>query len=460
MRNKVILFCAWIMILPVLVSAASIPTPQIPAPKKHVLDIKHWKMKNGARVYFVSAPEIPMIDINVVFAAGSARDGSKFGLANFTNSMLDQGADDLTADDIAAGFENLGAIFSSSVGRDKAIVHLRSLTEKTQFNPALSLFNRVLTRPNFPQPAFLREQKSILQALKEQQQRPGTLASNAMYSGLYGKLPYSHPVLGTTDNVSKLNRYQLQKFYRRFYVAHNAVITIVGAVDEAQAKKIASRVTRGLRRGREAQNLKSIKKSKKQRLIHVFYPSKQTHIRVAEIGVKRKDPDYLALYVGNNILGGDPMTSRLFTNVREKRGFSYSIYSYFRPLATNGPFVIGLQTKLDQTTPALSVVTDTLARFLEEGPSEQELEFSKNNLINGLPLRLASNANISQQLVKIGFYKKRVYYLDHWTERVGALTTVAIRDAFQRKLEMNRLLIVTVGAEPQEDLNKIMKATS
>ncbi len=447
-------FVLWLL-LPIGVMAAAPPAPDLPE-VKHVLDIQHWKTKNGARVYFVAAPEIPMVDISVVFAAGSARDGKHFGTAYVTSQLLSQGTAELSADQIARGFENSGAQYSAQVDRDKSEVHLRSLTEKTYFEPALKLFNQVLTKPNFPESAFAREQKAALHGLKEVQQSPEAIAENAFYSELYHNLPYGHPVLGTTRGLKSLNPQVLQKFYRNYYTAKNSIITVVGALTQDEARAVSEKISSGLRQGKEAAYLPRVAKSKKNRMIHVFFPSKQTHVRMGEIGIRWKDPEALALYVGNNILGGGSTLSRLFTNVREKEGLSYNVYSYFLPLQTNGPFVVGLQTKFEQTINALSVVTQTLRRFLSEGPTEQELKFSQDNLINGLPLRLASNRAINRQLVKIGFYKMRLYYLDEWASRVAALTTTDIRDVFQKQVRMNHLLVVTVGAEQAENMAQIL----
>ncbi len=407
--------------------------------------IQHWQTANGARVYFVEAPELPMIDVRVVFDAGSARDGKQAGLALFTSAMLEEGAAGLDADTIARRFEDLGAQFSAGAYRDMATVGLRSLTKEAILQPALKTFIQVLTRPDFPQKALQRVRKQMLTGLQQQEQDPGAIASKAFYSALYGDHPYATPSDGTLASVRALQRNDLRDFYRRYYVARNAVVAIVGALDQDAAKKLAEKLTAGLRHGQRATDLSSPMPLKQAKTEHIEYPSTQTHILMGQPGIARGDEDYFPLYVGNHILGGGGFGSRITEEVREKRGLSYSAYSYFAPMHAAGPFVLGLQTRNDSADKALQVLRETLEKFRNEGPSAKELDAAKKNITGGFPLKVDSNSDILGYIAMIGFYGLPLDYLDRFNATIDAVTAKQIRDAFQRRVNPAHMATVTVG---------------
>ena len=178
------------------------------------------------------------------------------------------------------------------------------------------------------------------------------------------------------------------------------------------------------------------------------FASAQAHVLIGQPGFARKDPDFLALLVGNHILGGGGFVSRLTEEVREKRGLSYSVYSAFAPGLHAGAFTIGLQTRPDQAAQALQVAREVLERFVAEGPTEEELRAAKDNLVGGFALRIDSNRKLLANVVNIATYGLPLDYLDGWTQRVEALTLAEVRAAMARKLQPARMLTVVVGAQP------------
>ncbi len=408
-------------------------------------EIQSWKTGHGAKVLFVAAPELPMVDIRLVFDAGAARDGALQGVARFTNGMLDQGADGLNAGQIAQGFENRGATISNGSERDMAWLSLRSLTDDKLLEPSLELFGKVLSKPDFPADDFAREQKRTLVSLQYQKQKPASIASRRFYQDLYGEHPYASDPTGTEATVAALTTGDLKDFYRQYYVARNAVVVIVGALSEKQAAAIASRLVDRLPDGQHAVEVPPVEELKEAREDFSEHPSSQSHVLIGAPGMHRGDVDYFPLYVGNHILGGSGLVSRISQEVREKRGLSYSAYSYFTPMRRNGPFTLGLQTRNDQRDEAIMVLRDTLREFLAEGPSDKELVAAKNNIIGGFPLRLSSNSKISEYLAMIGFYDLPLDYLDRFAERVQAVTVKQIRNAWQRRVHPDRMVTVIVG---------------
>lgn len=407
--------------------------------------IQNWQTSNGARVYFVAAPELPMVDIRVVFDAGSARDGNQPGLALFTSAMLEEGAAGFDADTIARRFEELGAQFSAGAYRDMATVGLRSLSKEAILQPALRTYIQVLSKPDFPTRALARVRKQMLTGLQQEQQQPESIAEKRFYQALYGDHPYASPTDGTIESVKALGKKDLRQFYHRYYVARNAVIAIVGALDEAMAKQLAEEISGGLSAGEAAEELAQPAALAQAATHHVDYPSSQTHILMGQPGIARGDADYFALYVGNHILGGGGFGSRITEEVREKRGLSYSAYSYFAPMRAAGPFVLGLQTRNDSADKALAVLRETLEKFRSEGPTAKELDAAKRNITGGFPLKVDSNSDILGYIAMIGFYGLPLDYLDRFNANIEAVSVQQIRDAFQRRVDPARMVTVTVG---------------
>ncbi len=407
--------------------------------------IQHWETENGARVYFVPARELPMVDVRLVFDAGSARDDGHAGLANLTSALLDTGAGGLDADEIAARLEGVGARLGSGAARDMAWVRLRSLTDAELLEPALALMASVIAEPDFRPEDFSRERERMLVALQYAQQKPGEIAERAFYRALYGDHPYASPPDGTPESVKALTRRQVQAFHRRYYVARNAVVAIVGDLDRAGAEAIARRVTAGLPAGEPAPPLPEVPALRLAREERIAHPSTQTHILMGQPGVARGEDDYFALYVGNYVLGGGGLVSRISEEIREKRGLAYSAYSYFLPMARRGPFRLGLQTRNETADEALDVLRRTLVRFVEAGPTEQELVAARRHITGGYPLRIDSNGKILEYIAMIGFYRLPLDYLETFNARIEAVTREQVADAFRRRVDPDRMVTVMVG---------------
>ena len=407
--------------------------------------IEHWTTANGARVYYVHAPELPMVDVRLVFDAGSARDGKQPGVGLLTNALLQQGAGEHDADAIAEGMEGLGAQLGSGAARDMAWLTLRSLNDPDLLDPALDLFAEVLTRPRFAPADVERERQRLLVSLQHQEQRPGDLADRAFYRSLYGEHPYASPEAGTPEGVRALRAEDLRAFYERHYVARNAVIAVVGDLDRAGAERLVERLVAGLDAGAPAPALPPVAELVAPVTERIRVSASQSHVLLGVPGMSRTDPDYFTLFVGNHVLGGAGLVSRISDEVREKRGLSYSAYSYFLPMGERGPFQLGLQTRNEQADEALQVLRDTLVGFREEGPSEEELVAAKRNITGGFPLRIDSNRKIVEYIAMIGFYGLPMDYLDRFNARVEAVTVEQIREAFQRRVDPERMVTVVVG---------------
>ncbi len=426
----------WIGLLTaLLVSLSTFATPQI----------ERWETSNGARVLHVHTPDIPMVDVRVIFDAGSARDGKLGGIAAMTNGLLATGAGKRGEEAIAEATDRLGAQLGFDSLRDMAVVSLRSLTDEPLLKPALAVMADVIQSPFFPENALERERARQLIGLQAQKQQPGTIASKAFFRAIYGEHPYAEPSSGTEETVKAIKRSDLQLFHSRYYVGKNAIVAIVGAVDRKRAGEIAEEVVGRLPAGEHAPALPEAETARPGEKIVVDYPSVQSHLVVGHPALRRGDPDYFDLYVGNHVLGGSGLVSMISEEIREKRGLAYSAYSYFSPMRGEGPFQAGLQTKNESRDEALSVLVETIRRFVEQGPDDEALARAKKNITGGFPLRIDSNKKIVDYLGMIGFYGLPDDYLENFNRRVEWTTKESIQDAFRRRVRPEELVTVMVG---------------
>ena len=414
------------------------------APPRRQLDIQRWTTAEGARVLFVAAHELPMFDLRLTFAAGSSQDGDTPGLATLTNAMLNEGiaGQDTTA--IASGFERLGASFGNGAYRDMAVASLRCLSAAEQRDPALALFAQVVGAPTFPAAPLARVKNQLLAGFELQKQNPGKLASIALFHQLYGSHPYAQPSDGTPQSVAKIDRAQLAAFHARAYAAGNAVIALVGDLSRSEAEAIAAEVSAALPKGPALPRIAQPEEPKAGPS-HIEFPSNQTHLLLAQLGVDRRAPDYAALMLGNQILGGGGFGTRLMEEVREKRGLTYGVYSGFSAMQARGPFMINLQTRAELSEGTLKLVQDILRDYLANGPTQKELDDAKREMVGSFPLTTASNADIVGQLGSMGFYDLPLTYLDDFMSEVQDLTVEQVKAAMARHLDVDKLVIVTAG---------------
>ncbi len=414
------------------------------APTRRTLDIQTWNTAQGARVLFAQAHELPMFDLRLTFAAGSSQDDGVPGLATLTNAMLNEGVPGKDVGAIAAGFEGLGAEFGNGAYRDMAVASLRSLSAQEQREPALALFAEVLGKPTFPADSLARIKNQLLAGFEFQKQNPGKLASLELFKRLYGQHPYAHSSDGTARSIPAISRQQLQAFHARAYTAENAVIALVGDLSRAEAEAIANQVSAALPQGPALPRIAQ-PQTPRPGASHIEYPSNQTHLMIAQLGIDRRDPDYAALYLGNQIFGGGGFGTRLMSEVREKRGLTYGVYSGFSAMQARGPFMINLQTRAELSEGTLALVRQLLTDYLREGPTQQELDNAKRELAGSFPLSTASNADIVGQLASMGFYDLPLSYLDDFMRDVQNLTTEEVKAAMARHLDPEALVVVTAG---------------
>lgn len=432
------------------------------------LPIQHWVQDSGARIYLIETPALPMVDVQVDFDAGSRRDPpGQVGLAGATAGMTDKGllppqpgrgdpgaqaVSAMDENELAEAWADLGAGFGGSAGSDRMSFTLRSLSDPDLLSRAVSLAARQLGEPAFPQAVWARERERAVAAIREADTRPGTVASKAFNKAVYSGHPYGWDV--TEASLRVISVEDMRAFHARHAQACRARVSIVGAIDRPRADQVArellSRLPQSPSTCAPLPPVAEVPPLTQPVRVDIPFESAQAHVLMGQPGYKRDDPDYFAMVVGNYILGGGGFVSRLSNQVREQRGLSYSVYSYFGPGRHAGAFTVGLQTRPDQAAQALEVAQSVVRRFVEEGPTAEEMKAAKDNLVGGFALRLDSNRKLLGNLAAIAWHDLPLDYLDTWTRRIREVSAQDVRAAFQRKLQPDRMAVVTVGAQPAQ----------
>jgi zinc protease len=416
------------------------------------LPIEHWVHANGAQVYLVRSPGIPMVDIQLDFDAGDRRSPiDKTGLAGLMASATRNGvkaAPGLKAlDENALGeaWADLGASFSASAGNDRLTFALRSLTYPDVLTQASALAARQLGEPAFPEKLWQRDRPKLIASIKEANTRPATVAARAYGKAVYGSHPYGRET--TEADLRNISSADMQALHAQAVRSCYARISMVGAVDRAQADTLVATLLARLPSGHcpalpPVEEVAPLMAPFEQR---IAFESAQAHVLVGQPGIKRSSPDYFALLVGNHILGGGGFTARLTEEVREKRGLTYGITSSFSPGLHAGAFTISLQTRPDQAQQALDILRAEVRRFIADGPTDQELKAAKDNLVGGFALRVDSNRKLLDNVANIAWNRLPLDYLDTWTDQVQRISASDIREAFARTLQPQTMVTVVLG---------------
>lgn len=423
-----------------------------------ILPIEHWQQPSGAQVWLVSSPNIPMVDVQLQFDGGSRRDpAGQEGLANAVALMAGKGVQagpgEKALDENALGqaWADLGAGLDAGAGNDGFSYSLRSLTQPDLLAQAATLASRQIAQPLWNAKVWQRERQRWSAALAEADTRPGTVTGKAFAQAVYGDHPYGR--FTTAQTLGRIDIAAMQAFHRQTVLPCRAKVSVVGALDKPQADALVTQLLQRLPQSGTCPALPAVAEVPpltQAQDIRIPFAAAQAQIILGQPGIRRSDPDFFALLLGDHILGGGGFTSRLMEEVREKRGLTYGISSSMAPGLHAGAFTIGLKTRPDQAEQALAITRQVLADFIANGPTEAELQAAKDNLIGGFALRLDSNRKLLGNVANIAWNGLPLDYLEHWTDRLQALTVADVRAALQRHWQPDRLVTVVLGAQAVE----------
>lgn len=422
-----------------------------------ILPIEKLDSFKGAQAYLVQTKTLPMVDIEISIDAGDRYDpAAKSGLATVVGQLMNYGAKSdkglLTEAQIADEIADLGANLGVSVSGERAVMRIRTLSRKDLRDRAVQLASAMLSAPTYDAKILAREKQRMTTALLEAETKPESVLDRRFRKSVYGNYPLANSP--TVQSIANISVTDLQKFHKQFYRGDRMIVSIVGDVSKAEAVEIVQGLLQRVpQSGPAIAKLPVFERSPveplSQREVSIPFDSQQAHIAMGMTAVTRSNPDYFPLLVGNYVLGGGGFVSRLMSEVREQRGLAYSVFSYFAPGKDAGIFQAGLQTKNDQATLALEVMSSSIAQFITDGPSQSELAAAKANLINGYPLRIDNNRKLLDNVSSIAWNNLPLDTMEVWTKQVEAVSLEQVKAAFQKYLAMDRMKIVVLGAKNQ-----------
>lgn len=422
-----------------------------------ILPIEKLDSFKGAQAYLVQTKTLPMVDIEISIDAGDRYDPAvRSGLATVAGQLMNYGAKSdkglLTEAQIADEIADLGANLGISVSGERAVMRIRTLSRKDLRDRAVQLASAMLSAPTYDAKILAREKQRMTTALLEAETKPESVLDRRFRKSVYGNYPLANSP--TVQSIANISTTDLQQFHKQFYRGDRMIVSIVGDASKAEAVEIVQGLLQRVpQSGPAIANLPEFERSPveplTQREVTIPFDSQQAHIAMGMTAVTRSNPDYFPLLVGNYVLGGGGFVSRLMSEVREKRGLAYSVFSYFAPGKDAGIFQAGLQTKSDQAALALEVMSSSIAQFIADGPTQSELDAAKANLINGYPLRIDNNRKLLDNVSSIAWNNLPLDTMEVWTKQVEAVSLEQVKAAFQKYLAMDRMKIVVLGAKNQ-----------
>lgn len=408
--------------------------------------IQQTQLNNGLRILLMEAHNVPMVSMNLAMVAGSRFDAEqKGGTAAILASMLTDHSANYDHEAWADLLDGNAIQLGGGVASDEMNLSLTVL--KDVLEPGLDAFAEALLQPGWDKKRFAILKQNALAAAQKEQEEPGVQAGEVAATLLFAEHPYGHRSAGSLASLKKIGISDLKALYSAQIRPRGAVLAVSGDITMAELKPLLEKKL-ATWSGSPAKALTDISAPKPVhgKNVDVLLPTSQTQLQLLRLGPSRSDADFFPIFVLNHILGGGGFGSRLMEEVREKRGLTYGVYSYFSPLATNGPFVISLQTRSDQVAEAEAVVRTVLAEMAAGKISKHQLTESRENLIGSFAQRMDSNRERVSLISMIGLYNLPLDYLSVWTERIDAVTLQQLRDQAAAYLNPEQWNRVRVGS--------------
>lgn len=398
----------------------------------------------GIKAWLVQEPTIPMLALEISFRGGSALDpGGKEGLANLLSGVLDEGAGELDSLAFQERLEDLAISLSFDSGRDGFDGSLRTLTKNR--DEAFRLLGLALTQPRFDEEPVDRIRGQIIAGIVRQREDPNRLVGRAFFKTAFAGHPYANPTRGTVESVSNVTADDLRQFVRRRFARDNLIVGVVGDITPEELGRLLDSALGGLPAKAEPFEVPEFMAADTDETLIVRKDIPQSVVMFGMPGIKRDDPNYFAAVLLNHVLGGGSFSSRLYTEIREKRGLAYSVYSSVYPLENSGLIIGGVGSANSRVAESLALVREQFNDIAENGISEAELDAAKTFITGAFPLRLNSNARIARTLVVLQEFDLGIDYLDRRAGIINAVTIDDVRRMADRLFDAGNMLTVIVG---------------
>jgi len=411
----------------------------------HAVKIETVVSPGGITAWLVHDPSIPLISMNFIFReAGASLDPKgKGGRANMVSALLDEGAGEMDSQAFQRKLENQSIQLSFNAGKDSFGGSLKTLNKYR--DSAVKLTALALTKPRFDKDAVQRIRAQILTGLKSSSSRPGHIAGRVWSDAIYGKHAYARPVTGTQKSVAGISVDDLKGFVSESFSRDRLIVSVVGDITASELKPVLDKIFAGLPAKGPKRKIESANIPSKGALLVVKKPVPQSVVIFGQKGVTRSDPNFYVAYVMNHILGGGSFTSRLYNEVREKRGLAYSVYTYLSPREM-APLLAGrLSTANDRVADSIKVLRAEWRRMAREGVSEAELKNAKSFINGSFPLRFSSSDRIAGLLVTLQYYRLGTDYLNSRRQLMEAVSASQIKQLAKKLMDADALTITVVG---------------
>lgn len=408
------------------------------------MEIKQVKSPGGIEAWLVEAHQVPLMALRFAFEGGSTQDPEgKAGVANFMSAMLDEGAGDLDSATFQERMEDIAMRMSFEDSRDTFYGSMETLSENR--DAAVELLKLALTKPRFDQDAVDRIRRQLLANLAYEAKSPDRLASRTWYETAFKGHPYGVSPTGDEKSITAITRDDLEGFRKNNFAKSNLKIVAVGDIDEATLGKLLDEVFGALPEKAKLAPVADVMPVKGNGVDVVEMDVPQSVAMFGMGGLKRKDPDFMAGFVLNHIIGGGGFSAILMEEVREKRGLAYSVYSYLSPMDHSSIYLGSVATKNESIAESLDIIRSELSRIAKDGVSEDDLKNAKSYLTGSYALRFDTNSKIASQLLGILVEDMGIDYVEKRNAQVEALSVDDLKKAAARFLKPEDLIVVVVG---------------
>lgn len=426
-----------------LLAAAVLGAAVMGAQPAQATTIERVVSPQGIEAWLVRDAAVPVVALEFAFVGGASQDpADKPGVAYLVSSLLDEGAGDLDARTFQERLESEAIELRFQPDRDFFRGSMRVLKERSE--AAYDLLRLALTVPHFEQSAIDRIRTQVLAQLRRESTNPNEIAGKAWWAAAFPDHPYGRPEHGTAESVTAIGAGDLFDYVRRVFARDKLKITVVGDIDPQGVAVMLDRVFGALPANGDLRPVKSVLPAALGTRLLTDFNVPQTVVTFGGIGLPRKHPDFTAAFVVNHILGGGSFTSRLYDEVREKRGYAYGVGTYLYPLQHSALLVGQTATRADRTGDAIKVIQDELRRMAEGGPTVEELARAKDYLKGSYALRFDSSTKIASQLTQIQLENLGIDYINRRNAEVDAVTVEDAR-RIARTLYDGKLLFSIVG---------------
>jgi zinc protease len=422
------------------------------------LDVKSLLAPKTEEVWYVSDHTLPIITMTVAVPAGSAYDPpDEPGLANFSAQLMDEGAANLRADAFQTALSNRAIRLTVTTERDYLIVTLVTLSGNAK--DAFQLLGTALSRPRFDADAVARVRAQILADLDQQDDDPAAVAEKGFYQTFFANHPYAHPLVGSSGSVSIITAADLRRFAATHWISRGLKVAVSGDVDRTTLTPLLKSAFGNLPAG-GLRTLPAVSRTGKSGVSVIPMTVPQPNAVFGLPGMLRSDPQYIAGFVANYILGGGGFASRLTSEVREKRGLTYDVSTSLESFRKSG-FVLGqVATKRGSMKETVTVIRGALKDFSQNGPTDKELADAKTYLTGSFPLAFSSNLGTSDQLSTFQRLGLSVDYVQNRNAMVSAVTLDQVKQAAKRLFDPSRLTVVVAGSYSNSQPGGVRRGSS